>query len=769
METASRRETASRPALTDNNPYLGPQPFQEKHESIFFGRVRETNDFCSLVIARGEVLLYAQSGAGKSSLLNAGLIPRMRVKGFQVRPTTRVSGRLPAEITPGEISNLYMFNALRTWVDSPLDPRVLATKSLGDFLGLPPRAMQCVDASAPDDSLETENSIDGPGPGNEEARQSAESAPRAKAATPHTVLIFDQLEEIFEYYPERRKDRTNFFEQVAEAIERDPHLRVVFSIREDYLAQLIPYLSILPEGMKTRFRLERLRQANALAAITGPPTTLPEPRRAFAPNVAEKLVEELLKCHGVSAEGKPVEVPGEYVEPVQLQVVCSSLWRKLPASVREISCENLKNHGDVNEALSTFYEDCLKETVAKVPGVKEGELRKWFGQVLITPSDTRGAVFRGHEETGGIPNAAIAVLEDLHIIRKEERAGAEWYELNHDRFIVPIQKSNRRWFLKQGPAVDIMRRLEGRAEEWVRSGQPKTKLLIGVELAEAQRWLRSPEAAELVYSPNVTTLVSVSSLEQERRETEQRQKQAEAERQRAEEAERQRRETAHAHALAEEQQRRAEAERLRAEEQHRLAEDRASAATRVRRLLLALVGVSLLALAAVVFAWMQHEHEDRNREQTEQTREAKITNDNSNLGQAVALKQAALSKDPRELLATLNPASLNHSAMFHITASGLGYSDRQRRQVYRFEIWPERSSIPGVAFISYRFVNSWTSRVAVVMTGPSENFTASYNGWQCLCEVIAIIEYTDVARAPTIAHFNMCQGLGAPWPGTACK
>ena len=225
-----------------------------------------------------------------------------------------------------------------------------------------------------------------------------------------------------------------------------------------------------------------------------------------------------------------------------------------------------------------------------------------------------------------------------------------------------------------------MRRLEGRAEEWVRSGQPKTKLLIGVELAEAQRWLRSPEAAELVYSPNVTTLVSVSSLEQERRETEQRQKQAEAERQRAEEAERQRRETAHAHALAEEQQRRAEAERLRAEEQHRLAEDRASAATRVRRLLLALVGVSLLALAAVVFAWMQHEHEDRNREQTEQTREAKITNDNSNLGQAVALKQAALSKDPRELLATLNPASLNHSAMFHITASGLGYSDRQRRE-----------------------------------------------------------------------------------------
>jgi hypothetical protein len=716
------------------------------------------------------VLLYAQSGAGKSSLLNAGLIPRLRAKGFQVLPTTRVSGRLPAGITPGEISNLYIFNALRTWADS-LDLKALATKSLGDFLGLPPKTKECVDFATPDDSLGTEGtkSIEESEPGQQEARQSAENSARAKSAAPHKVLIFDQLEEIFEYYPERRNDRKNFFEQVADALERDSHLRVVFSIREDYLAQLIPYLAILPEGMKTRFRLERLRQPNALAAITGPPTTLPEPRRVFAPNVAEKLVEELLKCRGVCAEGKPVEVPGDYVEPVQLQVVCASLWRKLPVSVREINCENLKNHGDVTEALSNFYEDCLKETVARVPGVKEGELRKWFGQVLITPSDTRGAAFRGPEEAGGIPNAAVGVLEDLHIIRKEERAGAEWYELNHDRFIGPVQKSNRRWFLKQGPAVDIMRRLEGQAEEWVRSGQSKTKLLTGVELAEAQRWLRSPEAAELVYSPNVTSLVGVSSLEQEHRDTEQRQKQAEAERQRAEEAERQRLETAHAHALAEEQQRRAEAERLRAEEQQRLAEDRALAATRVRRLLLALVGVSLLALAAAVFAWMQHENRDRARQQIEQTREAKIVKDNGNLSRAIALKQAALSKDPKELLATLSPASLNRSAMFHITASGLGYLDRQRHQIYRFEVWPERSSIPGVAFVSYRFVSNWTSRVTMVTTGPSENFTASYNGWQCLCDVIAIIEYTDVARAPTIAHFNMCQGLGAPWSGAACK
>ena len=45
------------------------------------------------------------------------------------------------------------------------------------------------------------------------------------------------------------------------------------------------------------------------------------------------------------------------------------------------------------------------------------------------------------------------MLESHHLIRGEQRAGARWYELTHDRFIRPIQKSNTNWrvaMLKQG-------------------------------------------------------------------------------------------------------------------------------------------------------------------------------------------------------------------------------------------------------------------------------------------------------------------------------
>ena len=65
------------------------------------------------------------------------------------------------------------------------------------------------------------------------------------------------------------------------------------------------------------------------------------------------------------------------------------------------------------------------------------------GEVLITAMGTRGMVYRAQESTGGVPNAAIDMLESMHLIRAEWRAGARWYELTHDRFIEPILSSNK--------------------------------------------------------------------------------------------------------------------------------------------------------------------------------------------------------------------------------------------------------------------------------------------------------------------------------------
>ena len=390
-------------------PYVGPRPFERGEEALFFGRDREASEVLSLVIAHRMLLLYAPLGAGKTSLLNAKLIPLLEGEEFEVLPLVRVQGLIPEDIQPEEIPNLYVFNTLMNWAEEEANPKRLAQMSLADSL------------------KEREH------PTDEEGLPS----PR--------IVIFDQFEELFTFYQERWQDREGFFEQVRDALEGDPLLRVVFVLREDYLAQLDPYAPLLPEKLRIRFRLERLREGAALAAVTSP---LKDTERSFAEGVAEQLVEELLKVRIQAPTGESAEVPGEFVEPVQLQVVCQSLWQGLPRYATVITQEHLQAFGDVNQALAEFYERSVKET-AQETGVKEGNLRTWFDSSLITPAETRGIVFRGREETDGIPNAAVEALENLHLIRGEPRAGARWYELTHDRFIEPIQESNKMWRKKR--------------------------------------------------------------------------------------------------------------------------------------------------------------------------------------------------------------------------------------------------------------------------------------------------------------------------------
>jgi WD40 repeat protein len=388
-------------------PYVGPRPFERGDQALFFGRDREARDLLSLVVAHEAVLLYAQSGAGKTSLLNAMLIPFLEEKGFQVLPTARVRGSIPEGIEPDQIPNLYVLNTLVSWAGDESQPEDLARMSLAQFLSA---------REQPDD----------------EEEEGTDSTRRA--------IIFDQFEELFSFYPERWKEREDFFRQVAEILT-DPALRVLFAMREDYLASLTPYASLLPERLRTRYRLERLRAEAAQQAVEKP---LQDTGYSFADGVAASLVQELLNIKAKSVTDEMVDVPGEYVEPVQLQVVCQNLWLNLPSNVEVITADHLQSFGDVEEALRSFYERAIETAEAK-SGVNKDDLRRWFHEQLITPVGTRGTVFRGDEQTGGILNSAVDMLEDQHIIRAEMRSGARWYELTHDRLIEPIRKANEAW------------------------------------------------------------------------------------------------------------------------------------------------------------------------------------------------------------------------------------------------------------------------------------------------------------------------------------
>ena len=181
-------------------------------------------------------------------------------------------------------------------------------------------------------------------------------------------------------------------------------------------------------------------------AVTEP---LKSTGRFFGSGVAEKLVNDLLTMRVENIFGKIVDMKGEYVEPVHLQVVCQRLWMKVVSSgINEITEEYLKGSADVNKALTEFYLEVISDA-AKQTSLSKNAIRKWFDQKLITSSGTRGIVHREAKSTGGIPNNVVDILQQRYIIRPEWRSGSRWYELTHDRLIKPILESNKEWKQKR--------------------------------------------------------------------------------------------------------------------------------------------------------------------------------------------------------------------------------------------------------------------------------------------------------------------------------
>lgn len=496
------------------NPYVGPRTFTEAEGRYFFGREREARDLTARIVSERLLLFYAQSGAGKSSLLNARVIPRLRdEERFQVLPVGRVSGELPEGVA--QVENIFAFNLMTSLDQSGEHPRRLAQVTLGDFLaGL------------------ARETVAGP-EGERVARWAyrpelvaAQTATPAAAAArgPRFALVVDQFEEIITGHPGRWQEREGFFRQLNQALLADPNLWVVLSLREDYVASLDPYAELLFNRLRARFYMERMGVAAALEAVRRPAELGGRP---FAAGVAEQLVDNLRQ---VRVPGQEATVPGQYMEPVQLQVVCYQLWENLVgATLRgrpedpthqsdvEITFADLARAGDVDKALTQFYEETLALALADpaAAGVSERQVRAWFDEKLITEAGTRGLVHQGESETAGLPNGVARALQKRFLVRAEARGGDTWIELVHDRFVEPIRANNAAWFAGHLSA------LQRQAALWVEQGRSPGLLLRDAALAEAEEWAAAhpAEVGEAEQQFLESCRQAQQSLERERRDS----------------------------------------------------------------------------------------------------------------------------------------------------------------------------------------------------------------------------------------------------------
>ncbi len=423
-------ELADRPVATARNPYVGPRSLIAGEP--IYGRDRELDELRDALIADRLVLLYSPSGAGKSSLLDAGLRPALAAKEFVVSPTIRVSQQVEGA------ANRYVASTMLS-----LEPLI------------PPERRVPVSAFDTTTLAEYLARVDVDG-GSE------------------ICLIFDQFEEVFTLDPVDLPVKAAFFDELGQLLRDDRSIWAVIALREDYLAQLDPYLGVFPRRLATRRRLDFLDQRAALAAVRSPARAAGV---EFTDDGAELLIDDLRTVNVVRG-GQPSSEKGPYVEPVQLQVVCSKLWSQLPEGADIVTRADVEAHADTDNALAGFYADQVA-AVAAATGVSERVIRDWFEHSLITDQSFRAQSFEFPHEHGA---EVLKALEDAYLIRADSRRGVNWYELTHDRMIAPVIENNAEW------RESRLNPLQMRAAEWEANGRPAGLLVTGEVLGDAETW-----------------------------------------------------------------------------------------------------------------------------------------------------------------------------------------------------------------------------------------------------------------------------------------
>lgn len=415
------------------DPYPGLRAFEQTDGDIFFGREREIRDLRSLWLANRLTVMFGQSGVGKSSLLNAGVLRELRDQADRL-PVGRVS---PAPFSDLSGANPFTFGLLSSW-HTGAGAEEMRGVTLREFFGERPTRLDEFDDPIP------------------------------------VLVAIDQFEELFLAPRHLWRHRDHFIDDLSAALSANPEVRLLVLIREDVLGALLPFERRLSPPPRRRLAVHALTREAALQAVTGP---LRATGRSYAPGVAEQLVDNLRTTRSADESVGAAIVQEEFVEPVQLQIVCSALWAALPGDVHTITAAHLRDYGDVDDTMAAFYERTIAE-VAEEHGVRAEDLRAWIEKNFITEMGTRGTVPEGAGQTAGMGNEVARALTRRHLLRAEHRLNARWYELQHDRLIGPVRNAAR-------TAEPAQR--EQDAPMYLRAAQ---RALAAGELGESEEWAR---------------------------------------------------------------------------------------------------------------------------------------------------------------------------------------------------------------------------------------------------------------------------------------
>lgn len=415
------------------SPWLGLSSFTQGASTYFFGRETELNDLRERVVHKPLTVLFGQSGWGKTSLLQAGLLPRLSAD--ELLP---VFVRLVHEDDAEPLVNQVLKALVKALTESGHDQIAHVVARVAEQPTPPGLWLLFHDPVY---------GLAGSG-----------------IAAPCPIFIFDQFEEIFTLgdKPARRDQSASFREALASLVENRPttavgqqiegdtdladrieyqsrNYRVLLALRYDFLHLLERWRKVMPSVMENRMELLLLGGKQALEATVRPGQMRP----GRPPIISEQVGAAIVRF----VAGVEPEVPLAEIDavPPLLSLVCAELnSQRLSLGDEQISQSQFE--GSSTRILDSFYERSFEAATygAKLESVPNaantlGTLRKLVEDRLLSADGFRESVAFDtmlweltHETDSDSARAILNLLIERRLLSVEERGGVQRVELTHD-------------------------------------------------------------------------------------------------------------------------------------------------------------------------------------------------------------------------------------------------------------------------------------------------------------------------------------------------
>lgn len=433
--------------IEPRNPYKGLKAFRSEDKDDFFGRETLIDELAAALevslLAKGQSIqstrfltIVGPSGSGKSSVVMAGLLPRLQ------------AGRLL-----GSEHWVYL---------NPIVPGVQPIEALVQVLTehLPNRSPEAIRDILEDDSADGLHLL---------------ATIVAKQQGRKMVLFVDQFEELFTQTTDE-EERQHFIDLLVTATTKlDGPVIVITTLRADFYDRPMHYLElgkliqehhipVLPMEMKE------------LQAVIEKPATLPDVQLTFE----EDLVGDLL-----------FEVQGQVGALPLLQFTLDQLFQQRKEHL--LTLDAYREIGGMKGALAKHAEF----TYTSLPSKQHRRLARALFLRLIDPGIAEQETTRRRaaltelalpdvEQTTMIREVADAFVT-ARLLTTNELAGVTTIEVSHEALIREWKRLSA-WLHEAREDILLQQTISADTADWVRRDRPVDRLYQGSKLTEAQAW-----------------------------------------------------------------------------------------------------------------------------------------------------------------------------------------------------------------------------------------------------------------------------------------